>query len=842
MRRPREHIVALQQAATEVIKSADPSLSKELKTVELQVGFEGSFGPNSLSPRGLLSNLLNSMVEVEGIVTKCSSVRPKLVKSVQWAPVTGQYTQREYRDAMSMDIGIEVNNRVRMPTPAVIQDKDAAGNELELEHGLCQYKNYQMVTLQEMPERARVGQLPRSVELILENDLVDHVKPGDRVLTRGVYRPLSSMQDSAVMGTFRTVLIVNNIQIIGKEVGAVTLTGNDVGNIREVSKRPNVLDIMAQSLCPSIFGHSYIKKALVLQLLGGRERNLENGTHLRGDINVLMVGDPSTAKSQLLRSVLDIAPLAISTTGRGSSGVGLTAAVTMDPETGEKRLEAGAMVLADRGVVCIDEFDKMGENDRVAIHEVMEQQTVTIAKAGIHASLNARCSVVAAANPVYGQYDKSRRPTENIGLPDSLLSRFDLLFIVLDQLDPVLDRRLSEHVLRSHQYRRPGTIMEPEPLNQVSTLSLDDPTDNVLDAPVWQRVGRGAAAASSSSSSSSSGAGAGAGAGTGASGEILTKDFLRKYLYFAKNRIHPELSDDAMEGISEAYAGMRGKQSSKNLPVTARTLETLIRLSSAHARARLSATVTTEDVEAAVELVNFVLFHDIGTDEADVRAAAAAVAAIAGEGDENRAAAANMDVGGGGGDDDDDDDDDDDNNSSRRRRSSQGAKKREIDTGDSSFLSGEDPSFGDLDDPFGSQTQSQSQSQSSQKRAAVVVDRRSARYELFTQMLHQHMKPDQPMSDSELLALINRGLSVREHFSAAEADAMLRELAKENKVRSNTLFHTCARRRPASSSTALTPLPFPSLPPTSKNRSCSTTAKSISSEPHGSVGWCCRSC
>jgi DNA replication licensing factor MCM3 len=346
-----------------------------------------------------------------------------------------------------------------------------------------------------------------------------------------------------------------------------------------------------------------------------------------------MVGDPSTAKSQMLRFVLNTAPLAIATTGRGSSGVGLTAAVTTDKETGERRLEAGAMVLADRGVVCIDEFDKMSDIDRVAIHEVMEQQTVTIAKAGIHTSLNARCSVIAAANPIYGQYDTRKDPHKNIALPDSLLSRFDLLFVVTDDVSDERDRMISEHVLRMHRYQAPG--MEPgQPIREDHVQSLEvgggDEGQSNRATEMWEKFNPMLHAGIAAQQTSRRGRRSKREQG------ILSVGFIKKYIQFAKGRKPPTLTKAAADKIVNTYTSLRNDDLAvnqrKTSPMTARTLETLIRLSTAHAKARLANTVDEEDAQVAADILKFALFREVVEDEkvkrrrlrAEARAAAGA--------------------------------------------------------------------------------------------------------------------------------------------------------------------------------------------------------------------------
>ena len=605
---PFDYTLAFNHALKEIVKTVPQARPDQTDSEVLYYcAWAGSFGLHSCNPRTLSSQHLNHMVSIEGIVTRCSLIRPKVVKSVHYNENKNIFHFREYLD-QTMTNGAT--------TSSVYPQEDDEGNPLLTEYGFCTYRDHQTISIQEMPERAPAGQLPRGVDVVLDDDLVDKVKPGDRVQLVGIHRTLGNRNTNHNSALFKTLILANNVVLLSSKSGGgaatSSFTDTDVRNINKVAKKRNVFELLSQSLAPSIFGHDYIKKAILLMLLGGMEKNLENGTHLRGDINILMVGDPSTAKSQLLRFVLNTAPLAIATTGRGSSGVGLTAAVTSDKETGERRLEAGAMVMADRGVVCIDEFDKMSDIDRVAIHEVMEQQTVTIAKAGIHTSLNARCSVIAAANPIFGQYDTHKDPHKNIALPDSLLSRFDLLFVVTDDIEDTRDRRISEHILNMHRYRQPG-MEEGAPVRENAQQSLNvalhSQTDSQRPTEVYEKFDE----------MIHSGVTFTSGRGANKKPMVLSIPFMKKYIEYAKTRIQPVLTQSASDRIADIYVGLRNDEMEgnqrKTSPMTVRTLETLIRLATAHAKSRLSNRVEERDALAAETILRFALFKEVVEDE-----------------------------------------------------------------------------------------------------------------------------------------------------------------------------------------------------------------------------------
>ncbi|GJQ82031.1 Mcm3 [Trypoxylus dichotomus] len=586
-----EEQLAFQKALKEYIFSVASDFGKLHD--DFFVAFEGSFGNKHVTPRTLHSSYLGSLICVEGIVTKCSLVHPKVVRSVHYCPATKKVTERKYTDLTSLEA---------FPTSAVYPTKDEDGNVLETEFGLSVYKDHQTISIQEMPEKAPAGQLPRSVDIICDNDLVDCCKPGDRIQVVGNFRCLPNKQGSFTAGTFRTIVIASSITQLSKEANP-SISHEDITRCKNLARNnKNVFNLLAKSLAPSIHGHEYIKRAILCLLLGGVEKNLPNGTRLRGDINILLIGDPSVAKSQLLRYVLCTAPRAIPTTGRGSSGVGLTAAVTTDQETGERRLEAGAMVLADRGVVCIDEFDKMSDMDRTAIHEVMEQGRVTISKAGIHASLNARCSVLAAANPVYGKYDQYKTPMENIGLQDSLLSRFDLLFVMLDSVDEDHDLMISDHVVRMHRYRNPreqdGEVLPMSSSVDLLTTHRPELNDTEKETPMYEKYDPLLHGGSRKRTD-----------------KILSVDFMRKYIHFVKI-LKPALTEEASLLIADEYSKLRSEDVlesdvARTQPVTARTLETMIRLATAHAKARMSRNITAEDAHAAIELVQYAYFKRV---------------------------------------------------------------------------------------------------------------------------------------------------------------------------------------------------------------------------------------
>lgn len=515
--------------------------------------------PNLISLRDLRETNLNNLVKIKGVVTRRTGVFPQLkyVKfdCLKCGAVLGPFIQESHTE---VKISFCTNCQGRGP--------------LRINSDKTLYRNYQRITLQESPGSVPAGRLPRHREIILLSDLVDVAKPGEEIEVTGIYKNNydGTLNVKTGFPVFATIIEANSIakkELSNSNVNS--FTEEEEREFRKLSQTKGIIDKIIQSMAPSIYGHKDIKTAVAVSLFGGVPKDV-NGKHsIRGDINVLLLGDPGTAKSQILKYVEKTANRAVFATGQGASAVGLTASVRRDPLTSEWTLEGGALVLADKGTCLIDEFDKMNDQDRTSIHEAMEQQSISISKAGIVTTLQARCAIVAAANPNGGKYNSTLTLTQNVDLTEPILSRFDILCVVRDLVNEELDERLAGFVIDSHMRSHPETTVDGDDMED----EPQTPSRRDINKSKEQEI------------------------------SPIDQETLSKYIAYARAKIHPKLHQMDMDKVAKVYADLRRESiATESFPITVRHLESILRISEAFAKMRLSDFVSQNDLNRAIKV------------------------------------------------------------------------------------------------------------------------------------------------------------------------------------------------------------------------------------------------
>lgn len=550
---PAEMLVIFDEAAKDIVLGMFPQYERITREIHVRI----TDLPLIEDIRSLRQLHLNQLVRTAGVVTSTTGVLPQL-SLVKYDCNKCSYV-----------LGPLVQSQNQEVKPGSCPECQSTGPfTINMEQTV--YQNYQRISIQESPGKVSAGRLPRSKDAILLSDLCDSCKPGDEIELTGVYTNNydGSLNTANGFPVFATIIMANHVLRKDDKVAARHLTDDDVRRIVALSKDERLADRIIASIGPSIYGHEEIKRAIALSLFGGEAKNPGQKHRVRGDINLLICGDPGTAKSQFLKYVQQIAPRAVFATGQGASAVGLTAYVQRSPVTREWTLEAGALVLADKGVCLIDEFDKMNDSDRTSIHEAMEQQSISISKAGIVTSLQARCAVIAAANPIGGRYDPSLTFAENVDLTEPILSRFDVLCVVRDQVDPIQDEKLARFVVDSHIRHHPSGN-SPEDTDESMEQGSQGQRDDGDTGP-----------------------------------EKIPQDLLQKYILYAREKVHPKLHQMDQDKVARMYSELRRESMlTGSVPITVRHIESMIRLAEAHARLHLREHVLEDDVNMAIRVM-----------------------------------------------------------------------------------------------------------------------------------------------------------------------------------------------------------------------------------------------